>query len=232
MQDKDNIVFKEEFSFDKNVSNVFSDMIKRSIPDYTMMRYLIYNIGKRFIKENETILDIGCSNGEGIKSFVNVFDDKVNYLLLDNSDSMVKQAKQRYKSNRTIKIEKYNIINGIKNIKSVSVVLSILTLQFIDTKYRKQIIKDIYNVLNENGIFIFVEKIKCKNDEMFIEEYYNIKRENGYTEEQIETKREALKNILIPLTEEENKRMLSNSGFKNVECFWRCLNFVGFVCIK
>lgn len=48
----------------------------------------------------------------------------------------------------------------------------------------------------------------------------------------IVTLREALKNVLIPLTEEENKRMLSNSGFKNVECFWRCLNFVGFVCIK
>lgn len=62
--------------------------------------------------------------------------------------------------------------------------------------------------------------------------YYQMKRENGYTEEKIMQKRKSLENVLSPLKAEWNEDMLHEAGFEKVDMFWRCLNFCGWVAIK
>lgn len=59
-----------------------------------------------------------------------------------------------------------------------------------------------------------------------------MKKENKYTEEQIVNKRKSLEGVLVPLTSERNTELLKNAGFKNVDCFWRYLNFCGWIAIK
>lgn len=234
VENKDSIVFEDSFSFNKDVANVFTNMISRSIPDYSTMRYLVYNIGKHFVVPGTNIIDIGCSNGESIYPFIQAFRDDVSYILIDNSRPMIKAVKERYRDAETVSILEYDIKNWLEMVDNVSLALSVLTLQFVPIGYRQKIVHDIYNSLNKGGAFILVEKTmhELKTNELFVEEYYNIKRQNGYTTEQIESKRRALSGVLVPRTEERNIKMLHEAGFQKVECFWRCLNFAGWLCVK
>ena len=72
------------------------------------------------------------------------------------------------------------------------------------------------------GAFIFVEKILCDTmDDLMVELYYQMKRENGYTDEQIVSKRRSLENVLSPLKPAWNEDMLRTAGFSKIDMFWR-----------
>ena len=69
-------------------------------------------------------------------------------------------------------------------------------------------------------------------DDLMVEMYYRMKRENGYSEEAIMAKRRSLENVLSPLKAGWNVDMLREAGFRKVDMFWRCLNFCGWIAIK
>jgi tRNA (cmo5U34)-methyltransferase len=54
----------------------------------------------------------------------------------------------------------------------------------------------------------------------------------GYTDEQIERKRLSLEGVMVPVTPQRNEQIMWGSGFTHVECFWRWINFAGWVAIK
>lgn len=92
-----------------------------------------------------------------------------------------------------------------------------------------------YDALEPGGAFIFVEKVlgnSAMTDALFVEEYESLKRGNEYTDEQIKSKRESLSGVLVPVAAEWNEAMLRAAGFKVVECFWRYLNFCGWLAVK
>ena len=111
----------------------------------------------------------------------------------------------------------------------------VLVLQFIRPIHRKEIIKKIYEGINPGGVFIIIEKILCEEKSFnrdFIDFYYNFKRRNNYDELEISQKREALENVLIPYTEEENKAMLRSVGFTTIETIFKWGNFATFIAKK
>lgn len=69
-------------------------------------------------------------------------------------------------------------------------------------------------------------------DDLMVDLYYQMKRENGYTDEQIMAKRRSLENVLSPLEPEWNEDLLKEAGFRRVQMFWRCLNFCGWIAVK
>lgn len=89
--------------------------------------------------------------------------------------------------------------------------------------------------MNDGACLILVEKNICNDNytnEMFVDLYYDIKRRNGYTEEQIEAKKKSLRGILVPVKERWNVELLKDAGFKHIDAFWKCLNFSGYIAIK
>ena len=79
------------------------------------------------------------------------------------------------------------------------------------------------------------EKVLTNNthtNRFFIEFYYDFKRKNGYSGEEIIRKREALENVLIPYRIEENLEMFRRNGFEIVETFFQWYNFAGYLCVK
>ena len=65
-----------------------------------------------------------------------------------------------------------------------------------------------------------------------VAKYYGIKAENAYTQEQIESKRKSLEGVLVPITADWNRNLLETAGFRQIDCFWRYLNFAGFIAVK
>lgn len=110
---------------------------------------------------------------------------------------------------------------------------TVLSMQFMPTSYRPRMLKQIYDGLTDGGALIFVEKILSENmDDLMVDLYYEMKRENGYTDEQIMSKRRSLENVLSPLKAEWSVDMMRTAGFRQVDMFWRCLNFCGWIAVK
>lgn len=229
---QDNVMKSGKWVFDDEVAACFDEMLERSIPDYENMRNLVFNVGKHFVKSDTAIMDIGCSNGNAALPFVKSFDNE--FVLLDVSEAMLELCERGFKDYPNVKIINHDLRQGVPAVKS-SLILSILTIQFTPIEYRQMILESIYNNLISGGCLIFVEKLLGNSyelDNVLVNEYYEIKRENQYTNEQIASKRKSLEGVLVPVTADWNIELLKNAGFKKVDCFWRYLNFAGFIAIK
>jgi tRNA (cmo5U34)-methyltransferase len=69
-------------------------------------------------------------------------------------------------------------------------------------------------------------------NEQFQGSYYQYKKRRGYSELEIANKREALENVLIPLSIGENRDMLLKAGFSRIETFFQWFNFISIVACK
>ena len=232
----DNVTPKPKWEFDGDVAKCFANMLERSIPDYKSMRSLVYELGEKFVKPGTWITDIGCSTGLAIEPFYNTHKDECGYFMVDNSEAMIQECECKF----AVGIEQGNVklVNGnfweAEMPEAQSLVLSILSLQFMPTAYRQQILNQIHETLQPGGAFILVEKVIADDDtdNLMVESYYDMKRANGYSEEAIQAKRRSLENVLSPLKAEWNENMLHEAGFQKVDMFWRCLNFCGWIAIK
>jgi len=233
---KDNIFNKEiqkQFEFDSEVAEVFDDMINRSVPFYKENLDLSINILKNYLNQNDNILDLGCSTGNFLIKLAQT-KDNLNLIGIDNSISMIQKAQNKAKAfGKKIEFKEADFINY--NFKQNKLITAFYTIQFIRPLKREKLIQKIYDSLNDNGIFLMSEKLIAEDkklNKILIDEYYNYKKQNGYSEYEISKKREALENVLIPYTQEENIEMLKNAGFKHIEVIFRWCNFATFLAFK
>ena len=235
---KDQVMPTGKWEFDQEVTDCFDEMLQRSIPAYSDMRELVKRIGIRYVKRKTTIVDLGCSRGEAIQPFIARFGCQNNYKLYDVSEPMLNACKERFAgwiNEGFLTVESFDIRNGLPKNLFTSLILSVLTLQFTPIEYRQKIIQSIYDSLEPGGAFILVEKVLGSNygiDSMLVDEYYSLKSDNAYTQEQIAAKRKRLEGVLVPITAKWNEEMLKDVGFKSIDCFWRYLNFAGWVAVK
>lgn len=238
---KDEIIANGKWEFDKNVADCFDDMLARSIPDYNTLRDLTLRVAKPFVTNDFSMLDLGCSNGINLELFLEKYGELGgSFDGLDKSIEMVDKANERlakYPDTELINIcvGEGDIANFYYGPKIYNIITSILTIQFVPIEKRPELLSDIYKALKDNGAFILVEKILQPNaqfDKLYVDSYYDIKRDNGYTDEQIFAKKKALEGVLVPNTHNGNIELLENAGFKQVDTFWKCLNFEGYIAIK
>lgn len=222
-----------KWEFDKNVTECFDDMLERSIPQYKILRDTVADISRHFIKPNSTIVDVGCSHGESI---ANIINNSSKFFGVECSEPMIKASKERFVNNQNVKIINHDLREGIPvSIPQSDLILSILTIQFIPIEYRQWIIQSIFNKLKIGGVFIFAEKVLGSNsyiDQVMVNIYLNLKKENGYTDEQIKRKKLSLEGVLVPVTANWNEELLKMAGFKNIDCAWRWMNFSCWIAIK
>ena len=230
---RDNVKPGEKWEFNEDVAACFANMLERSIPDYKSMRALTYKAGERFIQPDTLIVDVGCSTGLAVEPFVEKYQDENDFLLIDNAPAMVDACRKRFAAVPGVLVKAGNLWEYLPLPDKASLVLSVLSLQFMPTSYRQKMLSDIYEGLTPGGALILVEKIVSESlNELMVHLYDEMKRENGYTDDQIMEKRRSLENVLSPLKVGWNVDMLRTAGFKQVDMFWRCLNFCGWIAVK
>ena len=225
------------WQFDTAVTEVFDDMLSRSIPQYENMRDLVFDIGQRFVRPQLNILDLGCSKGESLVRFIDKFGADNYYTGIEISKPMLEVAKTRFKTHPCsdrINIHDLDLRHTYPDSQNI-LTLSILTLQFIPVERRLTILKLAYQHTQPGGALILVEKIRGSSkqlDQLMIDRYHEFKLSQGYSKKAIEQKKRSLEGILIPLSATENLQMLHQAGFAEVDCFWRWMNFSGWIAVK
>lgn len=227
----------KNWSFDAVVTDVFPDMLRRSIPQYEVMRRAVYDVGVNFVVPSTYLVDLGCSRGDGLAPFVSNFGSTNRFLGVDKSAPMIGVARERF----TPEIEK-GIVSILDQDLCVeypqvesSLTLCILTLQFISPDQRLQILSQAHRSTVPGGALILVEKVLGASetiDCLMIRLYHELKRSNGYSPEEIERKRASLEGVLTPFSTEMNLDLLRSAGFREVDSFWRWMNFIGLIAIK
>jgi len=225
-----------DFKFNRQVAGVFDNMILRSIPFYNQIHQVLLDIIKFHVPANELIYDLGCSTGTTIVLIQKKFPEKnFNIIGCDNSKEMLKKCRSKLKKDNIEKVKlKYCDIENIILNKCNAVLLN-YTLQFIPIKKRLKLLKNIYKSLNKNGVIFISEKIKSDQtdiDRLQVDLYHQFKKRNGYSNLEISQKREALENILTPITFNNQLELLKKSGFKKVDLIFKWYNFASFIGIK
>jgi len=224
----------KKFEFDEAVASVFDDMLSRSVPFYDEVRKLVISIILAKQKEGMKVLDLGSSTAKFLIDLHSKMSVDMKLKGLDNSKAMLDRAKQKCQAfGANITLEMADMLTY--NYNKEDVIVANYTLQFIRPMQRLELIQKLFNGLNDDGMFIFSEKVIFEDkvlDKEMIDIYYNYKKEQGYSEYEIAQKREALENVLIPFTIKENIQMCKDAGFTNIETVFQWSNFVTFVVKK
>ncbi len=229
-----------EFEFNAEVAEVFDDMLERSVPLYLEQQAIVKDIAKHFWVPGTAVYDLGCSTATTLIGLCRELPSSARLVGYDNSMPMLNRARQNIEENHfRERIDlRYGELNGQQSdfpMEHASVVTLCWTLQFIKPLRRDNLIRRIYDALVDQGVLIVTEKVLTNDGNMnrlFIDFYYELKRRRGYSNAEIQRKREALENVLIPYRLEENLDLFRRNGFEAVETFFQWFNFAGFLCVK
>lgn len=237
MNTVDHVTPGAKWEFNQEVTAAFDNMLERSIPQYRVMRAACFELACRYIRKETDVVDLGCSRGEALAPLVDRFAGRNRFIGVEVSQPMLQACRERFQpliTRGSVQIREIDLRTGYPDC-SASVTLAVLTLQFVPIEYRQRVVARAFASTRKGGAVILVEKILGTtadlNDTM-VHLYYDMKNRNGYTVEEIDRKRLSLEGVLVPVTASWNEDLLRSAGFRHVECFWRWMNFAGWVAIK
>lgn len=238
--DKDDL-FKDgpwpkPFAFNEEVARVFDDMVSRSVPLYREVLTCAAHWAKAYYQTSTRLIDVGCSTGTFLELVGRFLPPPAQLVGIDSSPAMLAQAQAKLTPTQ----ERHSLELWCESAENCSftnssVVVVNYTLQFLALPQRQALLRSIYTGLVSGGLLFLSEKVKSpvpQFQETMTRHYEAFKQQHGYAQREIERKKEALENVLIPLTEAQQVEMLQTCGFQQVDSLLKLHNFVSWVALK
>lgn len=178
------------------------------------------------------ILDLGTGTGL-LTAFWAQYLPRAEFDIIDGSDKMLDIAGLRFEG-----MENIHLINGdyTKNIpdRRYDAVISALSLHHIDRDVKPQLYKKVYEVVNDNGLFVNYDQFTMDSVEMerVVEnDWYKAIKEAGTDEEDFQKmlkRRELDKETTV----QEEINLMSKVGFDTTSCMFRYFKFAVIVAKK
>ena len=240
LPERDRLFEREDYSipfeFNEAVVQVFDDMISRSVPLYReVTESTVYMSAANYV-EGTNIVDVGCSTGTTLQTIARIMKNPATLVGLDTSQPMLEKAREKLES--FVEFHNIKLFNESAldfDYHNSSVVILNYTLQFIPITRRLELLEKIYSGLVPQGIITVSDKVTSANtDFMKLQTslYENFKTRNGYSRTEIERKKAALDNVLIPLTWKEQLELIESAGFSTVEPVMKWNNFMSIIAQK
>ena len=227
----------EDFDFNKRVVEVFDDMLDRSIPFYQDVITATGRLFERHLEPGDVVCDLGCATGTSLFKLSEILKDvELHMIGFDSSEPMLEKARLKaefYGGRKRVTFE-HQDITAIERPGTGAFIMN-YTMQFIRPLRRPELVQRLFDNLRPGGILVLSEKTIQPDKSLnrtYIDIYHRFKRDKGYSDLEIARKREALENILIPFTPEENQAMLREAGFDPVTPFFQWFNFSSLVGLK
>jgi len=212
----------------------FDEHIQQSVPNCQEQREYIAALARFFLHKDARIYEIGVSTGALAAAILaHLPEREIEYIGLDIESSMIQAAQSRLQSDARFRAEEANV--DTYHFKEATLVVSYYTLQFIPLKIRKQVLRSIYAALAPGGALIIYEKTNGEGahiQDMLTQLYYDFKANQGLSPEAIFNKAVSLRGISMPLSLEENRQLLRESGFQTIELIYRAYCFAGYLALK
>lgn len=225
------------FAFDADLAPRFDDMAQRSIPGYTHAHEEITRLIRLMDVPvfNSQVWDFGCSTGAGLQSIYRARPHTpASYYGCDVSRPMREMTRERCP---WAHVEGHDLLQGLPErleMGKVSVAVYAWTLQFIlDEEARRNLIKETYKALRPGGMMFVFEKW---TPECLLENardgYIAWRVAQGYTQEEIEAKTKALRNVMRTWSESDLIDAFVSARVDNFAQVYKSWNFGGYVVHK
>lgn len=209
------------WTFNQDVAEKFTSIAKTHIPNYDMVIDLSIDTIKQFNFDTPNIIDVGCATGETLIRLKNAGYD--NLTGVDNSQAMLSIAAKKIPDANFIYSESFP-----SDEQNYDVVIANWTLHFIGK--RRQYLQNIYDNLNPGGILILTEKTSFSDATKKL--YYNFKRKQGVSEDEIQQKEIRLQGVLNTASPGWYIDALTDIGFESCDIISAQYGFVTFLAQK
>lgn len=222
----------------KNVANVFNfsaekydDQRCKLIPLFNEFYGIAIEV-MNIKSEKGKVLDLGAGTGLltewAMKKYPNA-----DYTLVDIADKMLKIARERFKGHDNVKFKLYDYRNGIGK-ERYEAIISSMSIHHLDYNEKNKFYKYIYDSLEEGGVFVNADQVKGEDDESEeIQKSYQLNYiENSplSREEKDKTYDRIKLDKMDTMSDQIN--MLKSVGFKSVDIYYKCYNYIVFRCRK
>lgn len=226
------------FAFDEEVTEVFPDMIERSVPGYHATLSAAGALARRITRSGDRVYELGCSRGAALLAMDRAIpaDRDVTLMGIDASAPMLKACHADLIASQRARHHLELIEGDIRytELTGASLIVLNFTLQFIPIEDRLPLLRRARAALRPGGALLLSEKIKLNDpriDDLCIDLHHDFKRSQGYTELEIARKRDALVGVLVPESIQTHRDRLSAAGFSASEVWYQAFNFCSLVAL-
>lgn len=212
--------------------------ISSVLPYYSSFHQETIRLIKSLPSSPRIWIDTGCGTGSLVNRAINEFPG-TKFLLLDPSEGMLEQAKQKLSScpaESLIFLKASPTQEFSQELEEKpDVITAIQCHHYLSREGRARATSVCYNLLKESGIYIVFENIRPLTEEgVTIGKRYwgSFQSAHGRGKEEIKKHLERFDTEYFPLTVEEHLKLLREAGFRAVELFWYSYMQAGFYCIK
>ena len=225
------------FEFNDSVAEVFTDMLKRSVPGYEASLEAIAILARCYGRAGTRCYDLGCSLGASTLAMRrNIVEPDCEIVAVDLSPAMIGRCRKIVDADDTdlpvsIRVEDVRDVA----IEHASLVVLNYTLQFIPINDRSRLVRRIYDGLIDGGVLILSEKVVDEDpaiEGLLIELHHEFKSANAYSDLEIARKRMALEEVLIPESTAAHLERLAEAGFNHRSVWLKHFNFVSILGVR
>ncbi len=171
------------------------------------------------------ILDIGAGTGLLTQFLLLKYPD-AEYTLIDISDEMIGMAKKRFHGNKNIK---YIIRDYVEHefTEKFHIAVSSLSIHHLSDDEKEKLYKNIYNILEDDGIFINGDQFlspSAKNEKFNMDNWLSKIESTQLSEERKQGAYNRLK-LDKTATVQKNLDWLEKAGFTDVDIFYKYFVF-------
>lgn len=240
LSDKDDLYaqgpWPKPFEFNAEVARVFDDMVSRSVPLYKEVMVAAAQWTLTYYQPGTAIVDVGCSTGTFLELIGRLMPTRATLIGIDNSAAMLEKAAEKTADLTAQHQIEWRCQDAVTcSFAKSSVVVMNYTLQFLKLGERQRLLTAIYQGLVPGGLLFLSEKVRSATpqfQETITGHYEAFKAHNGYAQTEIARKKEALEQVLTPLTTDEQVAMLYQAGFTQIDLLMKMHNFATFVALK
>lgn len=174
------------------------------------------------------ILDLGAGTGLLTEMVIKKYPN-AEYTLVDIAEEMLAIAKERFEALENVSFNVEDYRDGISGGKYEAIISS-LSIHHLDSYEKKNLYKNIFNILEDGGVFVNADQVKgedCESEEI-VKEYQLSYIENCSLsrEEKDETYGRIKLDKMDKMSAQIN--MLKEVGFKSVDIYYKYYNYVVF----
>ncbi len=218
----------------KELSKVYLDNIRGAIPSATTQLEVLIKVVRFWNSKIKKVMDLGCGDGILGRTIKTEFPD-VQIYFVDFSDPMLEAAKSKIKADKSIQFIKsdFSSSNWEKELnEKFDLVISGFSIHHQPDTRKKKLYKEIFELLNPNGIFLNLEHVASATGEVekIFDDYFIDHLFDFHHNKDLSTKRDVVankfynrkdkeENILVPV--ELQCKWLRDIGYRDVDCFFK-----------
>lgn len=219
------------WTFGGDTPHAFDRHIRRSVPAYAECHDLILDIADQLVPAGGRCYDLGCSTGTLTASLAERLAPRGAEIIgVDREPQMIERAGARLENAPSTRFLACALEE--LELEPADVAVCFYTMQFVSPRQRDAVLGRIRSALEPHGALIQFEKVLAptgRGQEVAEGAYFDFKRRQGFTNDEIAGKTRSLRGVLCPLSAEENYAMLRRAGFGEVIHVFRWLVFDGVV---